>query len=237
MTLMNQNKIRMTLLVMVLGFFAIPHAHAAEPTQWSVGAKLHATNWTVQDQSTGVETDADDMRLGLAVKFQNGRFYGGLSLLGGDFEFTGNAPARPTGPASTLPTTIKHGDTDLVFGYYFWPKVSLFLDLKNVSNEWDDGYKVEYGGIGYGISVVQPISQRWTFSGSFGLVPMRIELNGSNIGDAGRSALELSMHYTINQQFNMSFGLKSQAQTDEFDNGLKQEHHLGALVFGANLMF
>lgn len=223
--------------LILLGLTSTSVAHAEEASRWGMGAKLYATNWTVTNQDTDAESKAISGQLGLSGKYQKGRFYGGLAIQAGDFEFKDNAPAQPDGSASTAPTTIKHANSDLIFGYYFWQKVSLFIDIKNVSNEWEDGDKVEYSGIGYGINVVHPLSPRWAISGSFGLVPMRIKIDDKNVGDAGRSALDISLHYSLGPQSNLSISLKNQSQTDEYDNGLEQEHKFGALVLGGNIIF
>lgn len=212
-------------------------ASAGIPAQWSIGAKLHGSTWTVKNQATGQEAEAEGGQLGVSLKMQKGSFYSGLSFTGGDFEFTDRAPTHPVDGATPTPTTIKHGEADLIFGYYFWPQVSLFLDLKSVSNEGDDYEQVTYGGIGYGISGFHRLSEQWTLFGSFGLVPMRIRVADDRVGDTGRSALEFGLSYAPNQRLGLSASIRSQGQRDEYDNGLKQEQRMGALTFGANLTF
>ncbi len=212
-------------------------ASAGTPAQWSIGAKLHGSTWTTENKATGQKAEAEGGQLGVSLKMQKGAFYSGLSFTGGDFEFTDRAPTHPVNGATPTPTTIKHGEADLIFGYYFWPQVSLFLDLKSVSNEGDDYEKVTYGGIGYGISGYHRLTDQWTLFGSFGVVPMRIRVADDNIGDTGRSALEFGLSFTPSQRLNLSASIRSQGQRDEYDSGLKQEQHIGALAFGANLTF
>jgi len=216
--------------------FASPPIWAQTETHYSLGAKLDFSTWE-GDNPGGESFKAKAPMLGLEAKIQHGSWFGGLTLAGGEFEFDTLAPTRPTNPfpSGSEPVTIKRSEVDLVLGYRFWPRIALFLDLKNVSNEWDtDRYKTEYNGLGLGISGHHPLTPEWTLFGNFGVVPMNIKADGQDVGDATRSALNIGFLYRISQRMNFSIGLQSQTQTDDYDNGLEQTHRIGALTLGIN---
>ena len=72
---------------------------------------------------------------------------------------------------ATADVNVKQSDFDLVFGYYFWPQVSLFVDIKAVGNEWNSNdYKQSFSGLGLGASGFLPMNERWTLYGSLGFI-------------------------------------------------------------------
>lgn len=207
---------------------------AESTTQYSLGAKLLSATWKGENPD-GKTFESQSGQLSLEGKLQHQRWFGGLTLQGGQFEFNGTAPERHTNPLppSTDSVKIKRGEVDLVAGYYFWPRVSLFLDVKNVANTWvKDDYKVEYTGLGLGVSGYHPLSETWSLFGSFGLVPMNIKADGEDIGKATRSALNVGFLYRFSARANFTIGLQSQTQTNDYDDGTEQTQHVGALVFG-----
>lgn len=207
----------------------------AESTgQFSLGAKLLSSTWKGEN-SGGADFESQSGQLSLEAKYQRERWFGGLTLQGGQFEFDDVAPDRPDGytPPADETVKIKRGEVDLVGGYYFWPRVALFLDIKNVANEWlVDDYKVEYNGLGLGVSGYHPMSETWSFFGSFGVVPMNIKADGEKIGSATRSALNVGFLYRFAPRANFTVGLQSQTQTNDYDDGTEQTQHVGAVVFG-----
>jgi hypothetical protein len=211
-------------------------AWAQAETRYSLGAKLDFSTWK-GDNPGGASFKAGAPMLGLEAKVQHAKWFGGLTLTGGEFTFDTLAPSRPTNPlpAGSEPVTIKRGEVDLVLGYRFWSRISLFLDLKNVSNEWNtDGYKTEYSGLGIGITGFHPLSSQWTLFGNFGFLPMNIRADGQEVGNATRSALNVGFLYRINPWLNLRIGLQSQAQIDKYDSGGEQTHNINALMFGIN---
>lgn len=207
--------------------------HAESPGQFSLGAKLLSATWTGENPG-GADFKSQSGQLGLEAKYQQQRWFGGLTLQGGTFEFDDVPPERYDHATLSGETVkVKRGEVDLVAGYYVWPRVALFLDIKNVDNEWvADGYKVEYSGLGLGVSGYHPVSDSWSFFGSFGLVPMTIKVDGEEIGNATRSALNVGFLYRFATRANFTIGLQSQTQTNDYDDGTEQTQHLGALVFG-----
>ncbi len=231
-----KNKILFRYFLSVTLLLATPLAWAQAEVSYSLGAKLDVSTWE-GDNPNNADFKAKAPMLGLEAKIQYANWFGGLILAGGEFKFDTLAPARPTNPlpAGSEPVTIKRGEVDLVLGYRFWPRIALFLDFKNVSNEWNsDGYKTEYNGLGLGISGHHPLSPKWVLFGNVGVVPMNIKADGQDVGDATRSALNIGFLYRIGQRANVSIGLQSQTQTDDYDNGLEQTHRVGALTFGIN---
>lgn len=209
---------------------------AQTDTQYSIGAKLDFSTWE-GDNPGGASFDAKAPMLGLEAKAQHAKWFGGLTLTGGEFKFDTLAPSRPTNPLPTgsEPVTIKRGEVDLVLGYRFWERISLFLDFKNVTNEWNtDGYKIEYNGLGVGITGFHPLTPEWTLFGNLGFLPMNIRADGQEVGDARRSALNVGFLYRMSPRFNLRIGLQSQTQTDKYDGGGEQTHSIGALMFGIN---
>jgi hypothetical protein len=208
---------------------------AGTPTQFNLGAKLHMATWSGDNPGGGKKFEAKSGMLGLEAKLQHQRWYGGLTLLGGQFTFDEVAPTRLDGytPPSGEKVKIKRGEVDLVAGYYFWSRVSLFLDIKNVSNEWDaDGYKLQYTGLGLGVSGFHPLSPSWSLFGSFGLVPMNIKAEGDKVGTATRAALNVGFLYRLSERVNFTIGVQSQSQTNDYDNGTEQTHRVGSLIVG-----
>lgn len=227
-------------LIMGLSLLLTPLAWAQSGSQYSLGAKLDFATWGGDNPAGGKSFEAGSTLLGLTGQFRYQRWFAGLTLLGGDFEFTAEAPARPTRPlpAGSEPVTIKRSEVDLVLGYQFWRRVGLFLDLKSVGNEWlSDGYTVNYLGLGLGVNGHLPLSPAWTLFGNVGIVPMRIEAEGEKVGNAGRGALNVGLLYRTGSRMGFSIGLQVQSQTNAYDDGTEQTHVLGALRVGVNGSF
>ncbi len=219
----------------------VPGLAAAENTnRYSVGVNLKPSTWKGENPGNNADFSSKSAMLSLEAKIQRGRWFGGLTLSGGEFNFSDTSPARPTGPALPVgqTVTIKRGEADLVAGYRFWERISLFIDLKNVINTWDnDNYKVEYTGLGVGASGFMPLSPQWLLFGSIGFVPMDIKVQGDSVGSSKRSALNIGFLYRTGDRFNISLALNSQTQVNEYDDGSEQTHELGSLAIGVNATF
>jgi len=227
-------------LIMGLGLLLTPPAWAQSDSQYSLGAKLDFATWGGDNPAGGKSFEAGSALLGLTGQFRHQRWFAGLTLLSGEFEFTAEAPARPTQPqpSGSEPVTIKRSEVDLVLGYQFWRRAGLFLDLKSVGNEWQsDGYTVNYLGLGLGVNAHLPLSPAWTLFGNVGIVPMTIEAEGEKVGRAGRGALNVGVLYRASSRLGFSLGLQAQSQTNAYDDGTEQTHALGALRVGVNGSF
>lgn len=213
---------------------------AAEKPRYGIGGRAQFSNWSGDNNGNSADYDADATMLAFSFRYQQGLLYAGASLQGGEYSFTGGSPDRnnTTSPTTQSDARIKRGELDLIVGYYFWPKISLFMDIKGVTSTWkEDDYIEDHAGLGLGISGFTPLPNNWTLYGSFGFVPLKIETKGKSIGDGNGSSLEIGVSNKINDHHSVSFGLKSQTQQYNYDNGNKQTHKIGGLVAGYNYMF
>lgn len=241
-SLINTNRMKNCIILLLMGVnlsFA-PCASAGEADRFGLGARLQLSNWKGDNNSSSPDFEASASQFSVSLRYQHGRFYSGLSLQGGSFSFDNGAPAM-NNKTTTVPVTsvtIDRGEVDLLAGYYFWPQVSLFADIKNVTNTWrDKGYSTKVTGLGLGITGFAPLPDHWIFYATFGIVPLTIETGSDTIGDGSGASLELGATYSIDNHHNLSIGVKSQSQTYNFDNGHKQTHSLGGLTLGYNYTF
>ena len=214
-------------------------ATAGSGMQFSLGTSLKSTTWSGENPGSGGRFEAQAPMLSLEARLQRGRWFGGLTLSGGEFEFADTSPARPTGPAlpATQSVTVSRGETDLVAGYRIRERIALFADIKSVANTWSDNYKMEYSGLGIGISGFLPLGSRWLIFGNLGFVSMDIKVQRSSIGNAKRSALNMGVSYRIADAFNVSLAINSQSQINTYRDGSEQTHELGSLALGINATF
>lgn len=241
-------KLPALVLVTAAALTGAAHAQeqADEPLSISIGARIFASGWEGENElSSTSRFDADDGgALGFRVVLQKGRFYGGASFQGGEYSFVNGSPDRisgaplPGGSVTDSRATIKRGEVDLLFGYYFWERVSLFVDIKNVSNEWaEENYSLDYHGLGAGVSGFWPLNEQWTLFGTFGIVPLTIEADNNEIGDGVGSAIEVGLVYRMLERTTLVLSLRNQHQEYEFDNGAQQTHDIGGLAVGINHRF
>jgi hypothetical protein len=234
-------------------------AAAQSPASLGLGVKLLGSQWTGDNvDSDTTYKSSNGGQFGLNLVFQKGRFYTGFNFQGGDYKFKDDAPDQISKSDSQYSkvqlqkgeeVTIKRDEADLLVGYYFWPKISLFLDIKSISSVWDDkdkdttNYGTNYVGLGLGVSGFIPLNQQWTLFGSFGLVPKGTikQKNGdkAEIGSGSSGALEFGSIYNITNQHRINFGLKSQWQNYKFDNEQndEQKHQLTSVFIGYNYVF
>ena len=207
-----------------------------------LSAKLLGSNWEGNNQNSDTDFDTTEGgQLGFNIAFQKGNFYTGLNFQGGDYKFEGNAPDQITnlGRLSFTDTTVEHAQLDLIFGYYFWKRISLFIDIKSVENKWEDtNQKQTFTGIGFGGSGVWPLNPNWSVYGSVGVVPAgKVEANNVEVGDGVSSAFEVGGIYNITQNNRLSFGAKFQTLNYEFDSGDEQENTINGLFVGYSYIF
>lgn len=243
---MTQKNINQLLQAVLLISICMPWhtawAESSSPLSLGLGVKLlWPAGMEIENQNTEKTVNSDSgAQLGLNLVLQKGRFYTGLNLQGGNYRFNDETPQQTPDEDSE---TINRSEFDLLVGYYFWERISLFVDLKAINNEWQDqDYKLGFGGLGLGISGFIPLTQKWLLFGSLGFVPVaNIEENGKNAGDGTSAALEFGGIYNFNHRNRINFGFKAQQQTynfdDDFNNGQKQTHGLFGLFVGYNHLF
>lgn len=208
---------------------------ADNPVNVSLSAAIQPSTWKGENLNGGTDFEATGTQTQLAVNIRKGSFYGGLAFQGGEFEFEGGAPNK-VGKTIVIQdddATIRRGEFDLVFGYYFVPQFSVFIDFKTIENNWkDDSYTLRYKGAGFGVNGYVPVDQDWFLIGSIGFMNLDIKADGESIGDGSGGSLSFGALYRINPKASLSIRLKSQHNEFEFDQGSKQEHDIGSLVLG-----
>lgn len=246
-----------TVSFLLLTASLISHTAAAQnPMSLGLGVKLLGSQWkgdNVDSDTTFESTNGG--QFGLNLVFQRGRFYTGFNFQSGNYKFKDDAPDQISKTDSVYTKTpvqditIKRGEADLLVGYYFWPKISLFLDIKSISSVWDDNnkdtenYGTDFVGLGMGVSGFIPLNEKWTLFGSFGLVPKGTikQRNGDKdeIGSGNSGALEFGSIFNITNQHRINFGLKSQWQNYKFDDNQnnEQKHQLSSVFIGYNYVF
>ncbi len=209
----------------------------------SLGVTVNGSNWKGNNGAFNNRFESDKGgQFGLSISYSLDRFYTGLSLQGGDYQFDGPAPTQFT-PIFTIPTSavsLTHSDFDLLAGYYFWERVSLFVDLKAASSQWDNNqYKQSFGGLGLGVTAYHPLDNDWMLYGSWGVVGGTVKQTSGSIdlGDGTSNALVLAAQYTLSRNNNLNMGFKFRRFVFDFDNGAEQRYSLNGLFIGYNHVF
>lgn len=204
----------------------------------SIGVKLLGANWQGDNGGGANEFDSSNGgQFGVNIAYSVGNFYTGLNLQGGEYKFAGIAPDQftTTGRVPVSNVNITQNDFDLLIGYYFWPQVSLFADVKSVQNNWrNNDYEQTFLGLGLGISAFTPLNEDWTLFGSFGFIPNgKIEdTNDNKVGDGDSIALELGAVYKLNDTNHLNLGIKFRNYNFEHLNNSKQEYSVNAIFIG-----
>lgn len=230
--------------IILLVIFMALVAQAVEASQRvTLGVKLLGAGWKGDNGSGGTSFESSEGgQLGINAAYQNNNFYTGLSLQSGEYSFDDDAPDQFTtsGRVATSNEKVRQNDLDLLAGYYFWPKVSFFLDLKGVGNRWQsNGYEQSFGGLGLGITAHTPINQNWTIFGSLGFIGNGVVNDGdkNKVGDGKSSALEIGSVYSFNKHNSINMGLKFRSYNLKYSDGSNQDYSVNALFVGYNYTF
>ncbi len=208
----------------------------------SLGVVLNGSGWS-GDNGQGSSSFSSDKggQFGMSISYSMNKFYTGLSIQGGEYQFDKTGPEQfsSTGNLPTQSVKVKHSDFDLLAGYYFWPKVSLFVDLKAVGSRWlNNDYEQNFSGLGFGVSGYHPLNEKWTLYGSWGFVGGKIrETDKTELGDGVSNALIVGANYTLSKNDRISMGLKVRNYTFDYDDGSEQEYSLNGLFAGYNHVF
>lgn len=208
----------------------------------SLGVALNGISWE-GDNGPGLTNFSSDSggQFGVSASYSREKWYVGLSLQGGDYDFNNSGPTQFTsaGEVTTSNVEISHSDFDLLAGYYFWERVSLFLDLKSVTSEWqNNGYEQSFSGLGLGISAYNPLNDKWTLYGSWGVVGGDIEQgDNTELGDAKSSALVLGANYSVDATNHINMGMRLRSYEFDYDDGNQQDYDLNGLFVGYNHVF
>ncbi len=239
--IMNNINTRFAVFALLLMLAYVPAGQAAKSL--SVGATVNGSNWKGDNGSGNSDFESDrGGQFAASVNYRFNQFYTGLNLQGGTYDFGSDAPSQfaSNGTATSRDVKVEHSDLDLLAGYYFWPNISLFLDLKVTHSEWrDTGYEQAFSGLGLGVSGFHPINDKWVLFGSFGFVNGDIDDDDdkSSHGDGTSTALVGGAVYRLDQSNTFNFGIKLRNYEFDFDDGNEQEYSLNGLFFGYNHTF
>lgn len=209
----------------------------AAPVSISIGVKLEPSNWQGSNYATdSKDFESDTGRLGLSVGLQKGSFYAGINIKGGEFEFKNGSPDQitATGVISSDQAVIQRSEVDLLFGYYLWRRFSLFVDLKNSGNKWQDpDYELVSSGLGVGGTGYYPLSQKWIIFGSIGFIKLNLTVDDEEVGTGTGGAVEIGFMYRMTERTSLTLNARNQTRVYELDNGSKQTYEIGVpLVIG-----
>lgn len=232
------NKLFLILFCIALG---LNNSYADQ--RLTFGAKLLAAGWNGDNGTGGTDFESDEGgQFGLNVSYRIGNFYTGLNLQRGEYNFNSDAPDKFTvaGRVASSNVKIQQSDLDLLIGYYFWSQVSLFVDIKSVTNDWlDEPYKQNFLGLGLGTSGYIPVNDKWTLFGSFGFIGGG-EIKDNNdrkVGEGNSWALELGTVYSINERNFVNAGVKTRNYNFEYLDSSKQDYNINAIFIGYNYSF
>ncbi|MFV2060802.1 MAG: hypothetical protein ACC653_08955 [Gammaproteobacteria bacterium] len=228
-------------ILLTFGLYTVS-ANAKDEYKFNLGVKLLASSWNGKNNSSGTSYKQDEGgQFGWNIGLQKGRFYTGLSLQGGEYNFTGEGPEQVTANTTVNVTNVKvtRSEFDLIAGYYFWDNISFFLDLKSITNKHNkNNYEQKFSGLGLGIAGAWPINDDVALYGSFGFfTKVDVEANGKKVGSANNVALEFGAAFRINDANRLNAGIKAQSQEYTFDNGTTQNHDVASLFVGYNYIF
>lgn len=230
-------------LCLILLFVALGINNAYAEHRLTFGAKLLAAGWNGDNGAGGTDFESDEGgQFGLNIAYKIDRFYTGLNFQRGNYNFKNDAPDKFTlfGRVPSSSVKIQQSDLDLLVGYYFWSQVSLFVDIKSVTNDWlDESYSQNFLGLGLGASGYIPLNEKWTLFGSFGFIGSgEINDNNSNkVGDGTSWALEVGTVYSINERHFLNGGIKTRRYNFEYLDASKQVYNINALFIGYNYSF
>lgn len=204
----------------------------------SLGVKLLGASWDGDNGAGNSEFDSSNGgQMAFNISYSLDRFYTGLNLQGGAYKFDNNAPDQftPAGRVSVSNVSIRQNDFDLLVGYYFWPQISFFVDIKAVGNNWgNNNYEQNFSGFGVGVSGFAPINENWTFFGSFGFIGNGNIKDGNenDVGDGASNALELGAVYRFDEANHINMGMKFRNYAFDYLDNSVQEYSVNALFVG-----
>ena len=230
-------------LLLILLFVALGINNVSAEQRLTFGAKLLAAGWNGDNGAGGTDFESDEGgQFGLNIAYKIDNFYTGLNFQRGEYNFKNDAPDKFTllGRVPSSSVKIRQSDFDLLVGYYFWSQVSLFADIKSVTNNWlDDAYYQTFLGLGLGTSGYIPLNEKWTLFGSFGFIGSGEikDNNGNKVGEGTSWALEVGTVYSINERHFLNGGIKTRKYNFEYLDSTEQDYDINALFIGYNYSF
>lgn len=235
-------KILKSHVLYILPLILCPVTVVAGESGLSFSVKALGGGWSGKNKTSGTEFESTEGgQLGFAGMYQNGGFYTGLNLQGGEYTFEKNTPDQvtTTGRTEVSNDKISRNEFDLIFGYYLTRHISIFLDIKAVTNKWESNqYEQKYNGLGLGVNANWPVNMDWTIYGTVGRINSgEISHNEEKIGEGSSSGVEIGAMYQLSKQHRLVFGLKRSNYNYKFDSGDEQTHSVGGLFVGYNYAF
>lgn len=227
-------------LIYSLLFASLVSSNAFANERINLGAKLLFAGWQGDNGGLSSSFNSDEgAQIAFSASYSLDKFYTGISLQSGKYNFSGTAPDQFTlsGRTSSSNTDIEHREIDLIAGYYFLKNVSFFIDLKGVNNTWtDNNYKQSFGGLGFGVSSFLPVSKSLTLFGSAGFVG-RADIKDNNkqkVGDGTSGALEFGAVLKLSAQNTINAGLKFRTYNFKYLDDSSQTYSINGLFIGYN---
>ena len=217
--------------------------HAMADERITLGVKLLGTGW--QGENGGVASSfnsTDGGQLAFSAAYSANKFFTAINLQSGRYQFKNSAPDQftPSARISTSNVDVQQREFDLLAGYYFWESVSLFFDLKGVSNTWSNNdYRQNFGGLGLGAAAHFPLNAEWTGFGSIGFIG-RSEIKDDNkvkVGEGSSGALELGAVYQTSADSTINMGIKFRNYRLDYLDNSTQNYVVNALFVGYNHSF
>lgn len=206
-----------------------------------LGAKLLGSGWQGSNADASTFSSDSGGQFAGNIAWQSNKFYAGLNLQNGNYEFTDTAPDQLTFSGSVPAGTeqIQQSEMDLLVGYYFWSQVSVFMDIKSVSNQWQSNqYEQSFGGLGLGVSGFNSLNNDWTLFASLGFVSGDLKnKNGKKIGNGNSSALEVGLVYVLSDVDSLNLGIKLRSYEFKSNAGIQQNYDINALFVGYTYAF
>lgn len=222
---------------------AVIQAEDRAPLYLQLGAKLHSGSWTGENvgQADGDFESEATTGIGLSIGLSKGPWFGSFTMQSGEYTFKENQPFPDNDNIALAPSesSIGSGFFTLSGGYKINQYVSVQAGFKSFVQTWERPKRdIGYSGFGMGVSGYWPINSDWTSYGSLGFNAYKIEdANENELGDAGASSIELGAAYKLNTLSSLSFGLRSENISSEFNNGNEQKHSVSNIFLGYNRVF
>ncbi|MDH5408112.1 MAG: hypothetical protein OEZ33_08175 [Gammaproteobacteria bacterium] len=232
------NRINIICFLFAMSF----NANSSTPSGISLSASILGNNWTGQNTTSGTDFEASEgKQFAYSAAYHYGKFFAGLNVQGGTYEFGAKAPDRitTTGSISNSNVKIKRSELDLVAGYFITNRISIFLDIKGTNNNWlDENYEQAFSGFGLGVYTAWPLSDKWSLKGSLGVISNGIvKVNDEEAGEGTSSSLDIGAMYNVSSKGKINFGIKASSQTYKFDSGQEQTHSITGVYVGYSHSF
>lgn len=237
----NLNNIKTTAIISIFSLLTVNTVIASE-SGLSFSVRLNGGGWSGKNKTSGTEFQSTEGgQIGFNGAYQNGNFYTGLNVQGGEYTFEKNTPDQvsQSGRTEVSNDKVEHNELDLIFGYYLTRHFSLFVDIKGVSNTWaSNNYQHEFSGVGFGATGSWPINKNWVAYGSVGAIPSgEIKTNDEKIGEGSSRAVDIGAMYQFSKAHRVMAGIKRSNYTYKFDSGDEQTHSIGGVYFGYSFAF